>query len=180
MKRAILVGSILVLVNGCSTIPSQWELMYGPDKPQYSYILNSKDGSADNSKVGDLMIWNPNTNAAYITEEGKACIQAADVYRVSSASAQASLKADALTSKAANVDASVTDSKVKAAMRLANQDAKGTFLSIALFNMCMLKAHNMLDAQTTELFKHVVTESADLGAAYFDSAPNTIVAGLEE
>ncbi|WP_157654036.1 hypothetical protein [Burkholderia ubonensis] len=156
------VGS--VLLASCVQSPSLWGLRYGPDKPQYSYVLNSAGPNGDKpSTAGDLLIWNPNTNAAYISPTGKSCIQAADVYRVASAAADAQLKADALGSKVTNIDANASSQRTEAAILLASQDVRGTFLSIALFNLCMFASNQqMTSGEVTTAFAHVVDKAASM------------------
>ena len=153
-----------LLVASCAQPVSVWGLRYGPDKPQYSYVLNSAGPNGDKqSKAGDLLIWNPNTNAAYISQSGAACIQAADVYRVASAAADAQLKADALGSKVTNIDAGASSQRAEAAILLASQDVRGTFLSIALFNLCMFTSNQQLSSsQVLTAFTHIVDKAASM------------------
>ncbi|WP_155122387.1 hypothetical protein [Burkholderia ubonensis] len=172
IARAALFCACSILLMSCTHTPSLWDLRYGNDKPQYSYILNSRGPNGDSpSSTGDLMIWNPNTNAAYITKEGKACIQAADVYRIASTAAAAQLKADTPGSKAATIDASASSSSTESAMALSSQDVRGTFLSIALFNLCILASNDKVaSTEIATVFMHAVDQAAAM------SVPTTTAA----
>jgi hypothetical protein len=173
-----LLLAVALFSFGCSHVPSVWELKYGADKPQFSYILPERDKQKGASDPGDLLIWNPNTNAAYLHPAGKACIQAADVYRVSSANANAGFKAGALGSKLSDVDVTTSNQMVQAALALSNQDAKGTFLSVALFNLCMLHANGAIvsEQNVLEAYKRSVEEAGKMTSPTFNSAPASVSA----
>lgn len=128
----------LVCVPGCSV----WDAKYGRDKPHISYVLPS-------SAIQDrIYVWNPNTTAAYISSDGNFCISSADVYKSRDVEFDAGLKASALES-IEGLDASTKSKILENVTKLGNKDAAGTFLSVALFNICMISHNNTLSADQT-------------------------------
>lgn len=92
---------------------------------------------------------------------------------------QAKLAADALGKKITGIDASASSKMVETAMLLANQDAKGTFLSIALFNLCMMHANGAVtdNSMIKELFIKSLDSSANMTSGSFNSNPGQVSAG---
>lgn len=169
MKQALAIAVVGLALTGCASPPSVWELKYGPDKPQFSYVRQS-----DGTKTGDLYVWNPNTTAAYINASGNACIQSANVFRVNSGSTAGKLGADTLGQGVAGLDVGYAAQSAQAAMLLASQDAKGTFLSLAMFNLCMLAANGSLKPeQLPALIEKAITSAATMPAPSF--APVSVV-----
>lgn len=164
----VIIVATIPFVSACSSVPSIWEVKYGPDKPQFSYVHRS-DGNSDTSKnAGGIYIWNPNTTTAYTNAAGSACIQPADVYRVNSSLSSGKIAADAAGSKITGANAEYLAQTAQAAMLLANQDAKGTFLSVALFNLCMLSMNSMIDASSaSKLFSEALKEAANMPSPTF-------------
>lgn len=137
MIRIAVVTLTALAISGCSA----WQLKYGPDKPQFSYVL--PEGA---QHPGSIYVWNPNTTVAYVTKDGKACIAPADVFKARNVDIEVGLKAGALKG-IENLEASAQRKLVEHITKLSEKDATGTFLSIALFNVCMLSNNHLLTQQ---------------------------------
>ena len=145
----VLVAS---MTSGCSV----WTLKYGRDKPQFSYVMPDRDGSAQ----GSIYLWNPNTTTAYISKEGQYCILSADVFKSRNIGVDAGLKASALQG-VEGLDATMKTELVEQITRLSEKDAAGTFLSVALFNICMISHNQKLSGdQVTGLVEKALASAA--------------------
>lgn len=171
MKLSLRAAGALALVSlaGCSTPPSIWELKYGPDKPQFSYVRQSTG-----EKTGDLYIWNPNTTASFTSQNGTTCIQSAGVFRVGSAAASGKIAADAAGSSVTGLDVGYSAQSAQAAILLASQDAKATFLSVALFNLCMMSMNGQIQGtDAAAAFSNALEKAANLQSPTFP--PVTVI-----
>lgn len=160
-----------VLTSGCTSV---WEAKYGPDKPHISYLMPDQKGG----KTGDLFVWHPYTNAAYIANDGGTCIRAADAARVQANATAAGLAAQALGSKVTEVNASFSSELSQAVMLLANQDAKGTFLSVSLFNLCMLAMSGKIKSEdhVVDIFKETLKQASTMSSPVFNDRGQLVLA----
>lgn len=104
-----------------------------------------------------------------MSQDGARCIKTADAARTQASAAAAGLAADALGSKLTGLEANYSTQLSQAAMLLANQDAKGTFLSVALFNLCMMSLDKKIvsEAHVVELFKESLKRASEMTTPTF-------------
>lgn len=96
----ILLLIISIALQGCSV----WQAKWGPDKPHISFVKLEDD---KNNLIGTLYVWNPDDTGAFISNEGDACIQAAEIFKTKKAELDAAIKIGALLEKAENIDTSL-------------------------------------------------------------------------
>lgn len=159
----ILMLIVPAMLSGCAT--SIWEAKYGKDKPQISYVM------PDNAIKDRIYVWNPNSTAAYIKESGEFCISTADVFKTRNTEFDAAIKAGAIK-EISNLDTSTKLKLLEQATKLSEKDAAGTFLSIALFNICMISSNKSLSAeQTVILVNNAINKAAELGVTSGNAKP---------
>jgi hypothetical protein len=162
MKTVLAAIAMVTLCTGCAS-PSIWQMRWG-DKPHISYNRQS-----DGTNTGDLFVWNADTNAAWMHKDGNACIHTASYARLTAANTAAGLAIDAMKGKTPGVDANVSQTLSQAAMLLSNQDAQGTYLGVALFNICMMSVNGLLDkAGAEKLISKALETSASLRNPVFN------------
>lgn len=143
------------MLQGCSI----WQAKWGPDKPHISYV---KLEDEKNNPIGTLYVWNPDDTGAFISNKGDACIQAAEIFKTQKAEFEAAVKLGAFLEKAENID-TIKHVIEETATKLSDKDAAATFLSIAMFNICMLEMNGALDKkQVEEITKHAITKAAEV------------------
>ncbi len=160
-----IIAASTLFLNSCTSMPSVWGLKYGEDKPQISFVSMNITAQANHqtTTTGDILIWNPNTNAAYANLQGHTCMLPADVYRINSTAMGANLSASPQGQTGPGGDINFSSAKAAAAVLLSANDIRTTFLSIALFNFCMLYANNK-SPTTAQIatFLHVVDSAAKM------------------
>ena len=123
----------------------------------------------ENNIKDRIYVWNPNTTAAYIKDSGEFCISTADVYKTRNTEFDAALKAGAIN-EISNLDASTKLKLLEQVTKLSEKDAAGTFLSVALFNICMISSNQKLTAeQTEELITNAINKAAGIANHENDS-----------
>lgn len=163
LMRYIFVTLMVILTSGCAT--SIWEAKYGKDKPQISYVLPSPN-------VTDrIYVWNPNTTAAYIKDTGEFCISTADIFKTKNTELDIAIKAGAIN-EISNLDTETKLKLLEHATKLSEKDSGGTFLSIALFNICMISANQKLSAdQAIGLVTNAINKAAEVATSKSQSRP---------
>ncbi len=178
MYRLFILLPFLSMLAGCS-----WrEFVTGAPKPQISYV---KLTGSDKEPVDKIYVWNPDTSAAYIYptnnsqinaangdsvtayivnySAGKACIYGADVFKTIDSEFDSSA-----TIKAINdidgLDASTKGKLIENVTKISEKDEAAAYLSVAMFNLCMIGANqNIKDDQMAELIE-VALEQARIVA----------------
>ncbi|WP_330544350.1 hypothetical protein V0242_10730 [Aeromonas hydrophila] len=84
------------------------------------------------------------------------------MYKTRNNEYEAALKAGAIE-QISNLKTSTRLKLLDQATKLSEKDAAGTFLSIAIFNICMISANkNLTDIQTTFLIERAIDKSAEV------------------
>lgn len=162
-KKLLYILAIPIFTSGCAT--SVWEAKYGREKPQISFVM------PENNIKDRIYVWNPNTTAAYIKETGEFCISTADVYKTRNTEFDVALKAGAIN-EISNLDASTKLKLLEQVTKLSEKDAAGTFLSVALFNICMISSNQKLTSkQTEELITNAINKAAEVANGKGDPKP---------
>jgi hypothetical protein len=152
LARGLFIAALTaLLLSGCSV----WSGKYGYEKPHISFVL-------PNSEFKDrLYVWNPNTTAAYVSSTGGFCISSADVFKSRDLEFDANLKASALEN-IDGLDAVAKTKLLETVTKIAEKDAAGTFLGVALFNICMISQNKNLSADQTH---DLVVKALDAAAS---------------
>ena len=169
-KSRIIISSIILslTLQGCSL----WHAKWGPDKPHISYV---KLEDEKNNPIGTLYVWNPDDTGAFISNKGDACLQVAEIFKTQKAELEAAIKMGALLEKAENIDTSLKQVIEETATKLSDKDAAATFLSIAMFNICMYEMNGALDKdQVTEITKHAITKAAEIATTKVTKTENDL------
>lgn len=179
MKFIIFVFTIFLL-SGCS-INEMW---YGSPKARLSYVTleglqpakktgkttaktttsSVRGDNEDKEKppkgtrrvhLGTIISWSPEFNAAYVTDNGKGCIQPAAYAKTNSGNVSIP------TSISVNGDAENQPAQfsqaLTALMKVTNQS---TFLSVGLYGICQLHANGGLTkAQSEGLVKELIVKA---------------------
>jgi len=158
MRILITVLCASLFLAGCSAN----RMWYGSDKARLSWvklegkpaangdiaIQVSSDGEAASSDqekthLGTVISWSPEFNAAYITDDGKGCIQPAIYARLGSGNV--SFPAEVISAAGGDVSAAYS----QALEHLSKVTNQSTFMSIGFYGLCQLEANGGLSKADT-------------------------------
>ena len=110
--------------------------------------------SRDPRSPGGLFAWDPDKSAAYVNMTGQSCVQIAEVFKTTNSESSANLTSQLggiATTGGLNPEQKVELSRIAAesASILTDRNSTNTFLSIGMFNLCMMAANG--DLENSEL-----------------------------
>ncbi|MCG8519039.1 MAG: hypothetical protein MI794_13705 [Pseudomonadales bacterium] len=164
MIKKTLVSSVLfslLLSSGCAHL--------GGTYFKRSYVSIEGD---DDDTIGTILVWEADTSAAVLLDDGKACMQTALAVKTADVEAQAKISESLLElSKTAalaqenpeNVNqplADVTTSIKEAAQALTTTTERTAFLNIGMFYLCQIAANGSVNENNTSLIAQTLIKSA--------------------
>lgn len=166
MKKIKVLIALLGVVHlsGCSW----YQLTHGETKPHISFTNLSNPGS-NIANGSTIYVWSPKNNAAVINNDGKGCIQGADVFHNEDVSVNISNKLLEIVSGVAVSQNVTTDDKLAAInsvskiVQLKMNTERISYLSVGMFGLCQLYSNGDLsEKDLKELIQNLITESAHI------------------